>query len=108
MASDFSRSAPEQKGGVATISKTKTRRPTQYKVLLHNDDFTAMDFVVDVLMQFFDKDVTEATRIMLLVHHTGLGLCGVYPRDIAETKVSQVSEYARDSGYPLRCSMEPQ
>ncbi|MBI3890686.1 MAG: ATP-dependent Clp protease adapter ClpS [Candidatus Wallbacteria bacterium] len=106
MASDFSRSSGEQKGGVATIPRTKTRRPTQFKVMLHNDDFTTMEFVIDVLMRYFEKDATEATRIMLLVHYTGCGLAGIYPREVAETKVSEVSEYAGANGFPLRCSME--
>ena len=77
-----------------------------YKVLLLNDDYTPMDFVVSVLQRFFSKDREQATRIMLKVHNEGRGLCGIYPRDIAATKVEQVAAYAREHQHPLVCVME--
>ncbi|MBF0185267.1 MAG: ATP-dependent Clp protease adapter ClpS [Magnetococcales bacterium] len=82
------------------------REPPLYKVLLLNDDFTPMDFVVELLMKFFQKSMEDSVRIMLSVHHHGSGLCGIYPRDIAETKVVQVNRYARDHSHPLCCRME--
>ena len=81
-------------------------RPPMYKVLLHNDDYTTMEFVVEVLQKVFHKTTAEATRIMLLVHKTGSGVCGVFTEDVAETKVEIVHHLARKSGFPLRCSME--
>lgn len=77
-----------------------------YKVLLHNDDYTTMDFVVDVLINVFKKPAADATRIMLEVHKKGLGICGVYVYDIAVTKVNQVHQLAKQNDYPLRCSYE--
>ncbi len=77
------------------------------RVLFHNDDYTTMEFVVDVLRRFFDKDPTEATRIMLMVHYTGVGVAGVYPAEIAETKAAQATEYARAHEYPLLITTEP-
>ncbi len=79
-----------------------------YKVLFHNDDYTTMDFVVLVLRQFFDKDRTEATRVMLMIHHSGIGVAGCYAYEVAETKVHQASEYSRAHDYPLRITMEPE
>jgi ATP-dependent Clp protease adaptor protein ClpS len=93
-------------GGVATKSKTRTQRPSLYKVLLLNDDYTPMDFVVYVLERFFGKDQEEATRIMLHVHQRGVGVCGVYTFEVAETKVAQVIEFARQHQHPLQCTME--
>jgi len=81
-------------------------RPPMFKVLLLNDDFTPMDFVVIVLEKFFQKDADEATRIMMAVHQSGVGLCGVYPFEIAETKALQVVEYARDHHHPLQTAIE--
>src|SRR5512135_3777884 len=86
--------------------RQKTERPHLYKVFLLNDDYTTMDFVVHVLESVFRKNIVEATRIMLHVHKRGKGLAGVYARDIAETKVSEVHGLARDHEYPLRCEME--
>jgi len=77
-------------------------------VLLLNDDYTPMDFVVEVLMRFFRKSELEAIRIMLQVHHEGVGVCGVYPFEIAETKVNQVMQAAAEEGHPLQCIMEPE
>lgn len=94
------------KGGLATKTRTKTQRPSLYKVLLLNDDYTPMQFVIDVLERFFAKSRDEATRIMLHVHHKGVGVCGVYTFEIAETKVAQVIEFARQNQHPLQCTME--
>ncbi|MGD9505777.1 MAG: ATP-dependent Clp protease adapter ClpS [Syntrophobacteraceae bacterium] len=80
--------------------------PPMYRVLIHNDDYTTMEFVVEILRQVFHKSPVEATRIMLHVHHNGVGVCGVYIQDIAETKVGLVHHLARKNGFPLRCSME--
>lgn len=80
--------------------------PRMYKVILHNDDYTTMEFVVEVLQRVFHKSSTEATRIMLNVHRNGTGLCGVYTAEVAETKVELVHHMARRSGFPLHCSME--
>ena len=80
--------------------------PPLYRVLLHNDDYTTMQFVVEVVMVVFNKSMEEATRIMLSVHQKGVGLCGIYPFEIAETKVDTVETLARENGFPLKCSME--
>jgi ATP-dependent Clp protease adaptor protein ClpS len=89
-------------------TKTRTKTPPLYRVLLLNDDYTPMDFVVDVLIRYFRKSEDEAVRIMLHVHHQGVGVCGVYAFEIAETKVRQVVSAARQAGHPLRCVMEPE
>lgn len=86
--------------------KTKTKRPPMYKVILLNDDYTPMDFVVSVLEQIFRRSHAEALQIMLEVHQKGSGLAGVYTRDVAETKVDQAVEYARINDYPLQCALE--
>jgi ATP-dependent Clp protease adaptor protein ClpS len=86
--------------------KTKTQRPNLYRVLLLNDDYTPMEFVVHVLERFFGKDHEAATRIMLHVHHHGIGECGVYTYEVAETKVTQVMDFARKHQHPLQCVME--
>jgi len=95
-----------QQGGVLTERQVRTQRPNLYKVLLHNDDYTPMEFVVDVLTKFFNKSTAQATEIMLMVHQKGIGLCGVYPYEIAETKVALVTEAAREHEFPLQCTME--
>ncbi len=82
------------------------REPQNYKVLLHNDDYTSMDFVVLVLMKVFRKNAEQATQIMLQVHEQGVGLCGIYTHEIAETKVRQTRMMAREAGFPLRCTLE--
>lgn len=99
-------SRPDQFEETETISEEQIREPEMYKVLLHNDDYTTMDFVVEVLMMVFSKDFQEATRIMLDVHRKGIGLCGIYTYEIAETKVETVHSLARENGYPLKCTME--
>lgn len=85
---------------------TEVREPRRYRVLLHNDDYTTMEFVVEILIGIFRKSPDEAVRIMHSVHQTGLGVCGVYTEEVAETKVFQVHHRARKAGFPLRCSME--
>jgi ATP-dependent Clp protease adaptor protein ClpS len=97
---------PDREGDVAVEERPATRTPRRYKVLLHNDDYTTMDFVVDLLMKHFDKSHAEATFIMLMVHRTGVGVAGVYTRDVAETKVAQATRYAREEGHPLLITME--
>lgn len=87
--------------------KTETAEPPQYRVLLLNDDYTPMDFVVSLLVSVFRKGVGEATRIMLDVHEKGAGVCGVYPFEVAETKVEQANGLARQAGHPLQCDLEP-
>jgi ATP-dependent Clp protease adaptor protein ClpS len=87
-------------------TKPKIKRPPLYKVILLNDDYTPMDFVVHVLESFFGKNPEAATHIMLQVHHQGKGICGSYSHEIAETKVAQVNNYARENGHPLLCTME--
>ena len=89
-----------------TRKKEKLKRPTLYKVLLHNDDYTTMEFVIEVLEGIFSKSPAEAFRIMMHVHENGLGHCGSYPFEIAETKVDLVHERARANGFPLRASFE--
>jgi ATP-dependent Clp protease adaptor protein ClpS len=99
----------DREGGVVVEKKTekKTARPRLYKVLLHNDDFTTMEFVVAVLQQVFHHGETSAMAIMLNVHKTGVGVAGVYTREIAETKVQQTMELAKEAEYPLQVTMEP-
>ncbi len=89
-----------------TRTRAKTKRPPMYKVILLNDDYTPMEFVVDLLKTVFHKPHAEATRIMLYVHQNGMGIAGVYPYEIAETKVRAVEEMAREAEYPLKCVME--
>ena len=92
--------------GVITKPRAKTQKPSMYKVLLLNDDYTPMEFVVHVLERFFSKSHEEATQIMLHVHRRGVGVCGVYPYEIAETKVTQVIDLARKHQHPLQCTLE--
>ena len=94
------------KGEVVTKPRAKTQRPSLYKVLLLNDDYTPMEFVIHVLERFFSKSREDATRIMLHVHHNGVGICGVYTFEVAETKVAQVVDFARQNQHPLQCTME--
>ncbi len=91
---------------VTSRTRDKTEEPPMYKVLLHNDDYTTMEFVVDVLMQIFTKTSEEAFEIMLKVHREGIGLCGIYTYEIAETKVNIVQSVARENSFPLQCTME--
>ena len=93
-------------GTVAEKQASRTKPPPMYQVVLLNDDFTPMEFVVGVLQKFFGKGREQATQIMLKVHHEGRGVCGVYPRDLAASKVEQVSSYSRQHQHPLQCVME--
>ena len=95
-----------RKESVSTQERIKTEEPPLYKVLLHNDDYTTMEFVVAVLENVFQKSNTEATRIMLNVHNEGVGVAGIYTKEIGETKVSTVHQLAKKNNFPLRCSME--
>jgi ATP-dependent Clp protease adaptor protein ClpS len=109
MADDDRKRRADQGGpGTAVITKTKpqTKKPSMYRVLILNDDYSPMEFVVHVLERFFGKDHEAATRIMLHVHHHGLGECGVYTYEVAETKVTQVMDFARKHQHPLQCVME--
>lgn len=104
--------ASEQKPGsqeqLKERKEEKTEKPRLWKVLLHNDDYTTMEFVVHVLMEFFHKDETEAFTVMLNVHTKGIGIAGVYTRDVAETKVEQVTKEAEEHGMPLLVTAEPE
>ena len=109
MADDDRKRRNEQGGpstAVITKTKTQTKRPNMYRVLILNDDYTPMEFVVHVLERFFGKDHEAATRIMLHVHHHGIGECGVFTYEVAETKVTQVMDFARKHQHPLQCVME--
>jgi ATP-dependent Clp protease adaptor protein ClpS len=98
----------EREEGIALEERPATRTPRMYRVLLHNDDYTSMEFVVDVLVRFFDLAVTEATRVMLQVHHAGVGVAGRYTRDEAETRAERATEEAREQGFPLLLTVEPE
>jgi ATP-dependent Clp protease adaptor protein ClpS len=100
--------APRDGSGTAVVARTRpqTKRPSLYRVLLLNDDYTPMEFVVHVLQRFFNKNAEEATRIMLHVHHHGVGECGVFTYEVAETKVTTVMDFARKHQHPLQCVME--
>lgn len=92
--------------GVATKTRAKPKKPSQFKVLLLNDDYTPMEFVVMVLKRFFSMDMEQATRVMLHVHQKGVGVCGIFPYEIAENKVTQVMDFARQNQHPLQCTLE--
>jgi len=92
--------------GVAVKARAKPKKPSMYKVLMLNDDYTPMEFVVLVLQRFFNKSHAEAERIMLHVHQKGVGVCGVYTYEVAETKVTQVMDFARKHQHPLQCTLE--
>jgi ATP-dependent Clp protease adaptor protein ClpS len=106
MSKDDRQSDEDQRGGVVTKAEPKTKKPSLYKVLLLNDDYTPMDFVVYVLERFFNKPTEEANRIMWHVHQKGVGICGVFTYEVAETKVAQVMNFARQHQHPLQCTME--
>lgn len=88
-------------------ARPELKRPPMYAVVLMNDDYTPMDFVIEILQQYFAMNLDQATQVMLTVHYEGKGVAGVYPRDIAETKANQVNNYARSQGHPLLCQIEP-
>ena len=92
--------------GVVIKARPKTRKPSMYKVLMLNDDYTPMEFVIYVLERFFSKDRSEATDIMMNIHNHGVGICGVYTYEVAETKVTQVMDLARQNQHPLQCTIE--
>jgi len=102
------REREDREGDLATQKKNRVEKVRRYKVVFHNDNYTTMDFVVLVLMKFFHKSETEATHIMLSVHHKGSGVAGVYTKDVAETKVTEVQSYAKEQGMPLRLTVEPE
>jgi len=101
-----SRRAPDGQTGVTAKSRSKVEHPALFRVLMHNDDYTTMEFVVEMLTRVFHKAPAEANRIMLNIHYKGLGICGVFPFEIAETKVARVHALAKEAGHPLKCSLE--
>ena len=92
--------------GVATRTRTRTKQPSPYKVLMLNDDYTPMEFVVLCLQRFFRMSIEDATRVMLHVHQKGVGVCGIFTYEVAETKVAQVMDFAKQNQHPLQCTME--
>jgi ATP-dependent Clp protease adaptor protein ClpS len=96
----------ERRTGALTLTRARTKKPSMYKVLMLNDDYTPMEFVVDVLQRIFQKNRDEANQIMLHVHQKGVGICGVYTYEVAETKVTQTVDYARKNQHPLQCTLE--
>ena len=92
--------------GVATRTRSKTKQPSLYKVLMLNDDYTPMEFVVLCLQRFFRMSIEDATRVMLHVHQKGVGVCGIFSYEVAETKVTQVMDFARSQQHPLQCTLE--
>lgn len=98
--------SPEIEEEITSEIRDEVEEPPMYKVLLHNDDYTTMEFVVEILMLVFNKPSEEAVLIMLNVHHKGIGICGVYTYEVSETKVNTVHALAREWGYPLKCTME--
>jgi ATP-dependent Clp protease adaptor protein ClpS len=92
--------------GVATRTRTRPKKPSMYKVLMLNDDYTPMEFVVLVLKRYFRMDLEQATRVMLHVHQRGVGVCGIFPLEVAETKVNQVMDFAKANQHPLQCTLE--
>lgn len=102
------KNSPKTGNESATIESEQTKLvpPSMYNVLLHNDDYSPMDFVIDVLQRFFRLDHETATEVMLNVHYKGVGICGTFTAEVAETKVMQVVQYAKDNQHPLKCTME--
>jgi len=92
--------------GLATRTRAKAKKPSPFKVLILNDDYTPMEFVVMVLTRFFNMNLEQATRVMLHVHQRGVGVCGIFPYEIAETKVNQVMDCAKENQHPLQCTLE--
>ena len=97
---------PDQQEEIITEIDEETTEPPMFKVLLHNDDYTPKAFVVEILMAFFNKSLEDATRFMWYVHKNRVGICGVYPLEVAETKVVQVTDLARENGFPLKLTLE--
>ena len=98
--------SPEIEERTLSITKEEAKEPSMYKVLLHNDDYTTMDFVVEILITVFNKSTEESILIMMSVHRQGIGICGLYTFEVAETKMNSVHALAREKGFPLRCSIE--
>lgn len=98
--------SPDAEGSVLEKEKQEIKEPRKFKVILQNDDYTTFDFVVSVLVGIFQKSITEAVKITNDVHHKGSGICGIYGKEIAETKVDLVAKTAQEAGFPLRCTME--
>ena len=98
----------DEQYGTTTIRKEKLQEPKRYKVLMHNDDYTTMEFVILVLQKFFNKSYPEAQAIMLEVHMKGFGVCGCFTYEVAESKSAKVVKYARENGHPLKCTIEPE
>jgi len=92
--------------GIAVAHETKLEQPKMYKVLMHNDDYTSMEFVIHILMKFFSKNYDEAHGVMLKVHHDGIGLCGIYTYEVAESKSAKVNKYASGKGHPLKSTID--
>lgn len=98
--------SPEIEESIFSDTKDETKEPSMYRVLLHNDDYTTMDFVVEILMTVFNKSMEESILVMMSVHRQGIGICGLYTFEVAETKMNSVHTLAREKGFPLRCSIE--
>ncbi len=98
---------PQTGGAALAETKEKVKRPPMFRVLMHNDDYTTMEFVVEVLCSIYGKPLEEAFHIMLNIHHKGIGMCGVFTHEVAETKIAATHDRARSDGLPLMCSMEP-
>ncbi len=98
----------DEDGETGVVVKKKVKKPSKYKVLLHNDDYTTMEFVIYILKGVFAKTTEEATAVMLKVHHDGHGVCGIYTHEVAETKMKKVSMEAKKNGHPLLCTIEPE
>lgn len=96
----------KEQGGV--LEATRTQKPVRYKVIIHNDDYSTMEFVIFILQSVFKHTPASATRLMLAIHRTGIGVAGVYAKEIAETRVDQTLTLAREAGHPLQCTMEPE
>jgi ATP-dependent Clp protease adaptor protein ClpS len=108
MASNRPKTGPSPEGELGVVEREKVEKPRGYIVVMHNDDYTTMEFVVHVLMKFFHLGETAATQVMLQIHHKGFGIAGTFTRDVAETKASHVVAYAKEHGHPLRCTAEPE
>jgi ATP-dependent Clp protease adaptor protein ClpS len=105
---EFMSSETDKEEQSGTVTKDKLEPPRMYKVIMHNDDYTTMEFVLHVLQKYFSKNHDDAYAIMLEVHTRGFGICGIYTFEVAESKVAKVIKYARENGHPLKCSTEPE
>jgi ATP-dependent Clp protease adaptor protein ClpS len=105
---DDQNTAGQDETGILILKKEKTERPRKYKVMLHNDDYTTMEFVLSVLQHIFHKNYDDAYDVMMHVHKNGFGVCGVYSYEIAETKQMEVKKWSKEQGHPLKCTLEPE